>query len=166
MGARHSCRPGAGRGRSIAPAAPGTGATAMKQDLILAIDNGTQSVRALVFDLHGKLVARSQVMIDPYFSKQPGWAEQDPAYYWQSLCRVCQELWRQGTVDKGAIAGVTVTTQRGTMINVDRQGEPLRPAIVWLDQRRIHGLKPVGGLWGVILKLVRMDETVAYFQAE
>ena len=138
----------------------------MKQDLILAIDNGTQSVRALVFDLHGKLVAKSQVMIDPYFSKQPGWAEQDPAYYWQSLCRVCQELWRQGTVDKGAIAGVTVTTQRGTMINVDRQGEPLRPAIVWLDQRRIHGLKPVGGLWGVILKLVRMDETVAYFQAE
>jgi sugar (pentulose or hexulose) kinase len=138
----------------------------MKQDLILAIDNGTQSVRALVFDLHGKLVAKSQVMIDPYFSRQPGWAEQDPAYYWQSLCRACQELWQQGTVDKAALAGVTVTTQRGTMINVDRQGEPLRPAIVWLDQRRTHGLKPVGGLWGVILKLVRMDETVAYFQAE
>ena len=52
----------------------------MTQDLILAIDNGTQSVRALVFDLHGKLVAKSQVMIDPYFSRQPGWAEQDPAY--------------------------------------------------------------------------------------
>ena len=138
----------------------------MKQDLILAIDNGTQSVRALVFDLHGKLVARSQVMIEPYFSPQPGWAEQDPAYYWQSLCRACQELWQQATVDKAAIVGVTVTTQRGTVINVDRQGEPLRPAIVWLDQRRTHGLKPVGGPWGVILRLVRMDETVAYFQAE
>ena len=44
------------------------------KDLILAIDNGTQSVRALVFDLHGNLLARSQVILEPYFSQQPGWA--------------------------------------------------------------------------------------------
>ena len=52
------------------------------------------------------------------------------------------------------------------MINVDRDGQPLRPAIVWLDQRRTEGLKPVGGLWGLAFKAVRMSDTVAYFQGE
>ncbi len=47
----------------------------MKQEQILAIDQGTQSVRALVFDLQGNLVAVSQVMLEPYFAAQPGWAE-------------------------------------------------------------------------------------------
>ena len=44
-------------------------------ELILAIDNGTQSVRALIFDLRGSLVAKARVPIEPYFSRQPGWAE-------------------------------------------------------------------------------------------
>ena len=55
------------------------------KDLVLAIDNGTQSVRALVFDLRGNLLAKSQVVIEPYFSRQPGWAEQHPDTWWQNL---------------------------------------------------------------------------------
>ena len=50
----------------------------MGGDHILAIDNGTQSVRALLFDLKGNLVDKSQVPLEPYFSEQPGWAEQHP----------------------------------------------------------------------------------------
>lgn len=138
----------------------------MKKEQILAIDQGTQSVRALVFDLHGKLLAKSQVILEPYFSEQPGWAEQHPTYYWQQLCQACQGLWEQPAVVKEALVGVALTSQRGTMINVDRDGKVLRPAITWLDQRRTTGLKPVGGLWGLGFKLVGMAETVAYAQAE
>ncbi|MBU0490740.1 MAG: FGGY-family carbohydrate kinase [Chloroflexi bacterium] len=138
----------------------------MTDPLILAIDNGTQSVRALLFDLHGNLVAKSRVPIEPYVSPQPGWAEQDPAYYWDNLCMACQQLWSLTDVPKSAIAGVALTTQRATMINLDKDGQPLRPAIVWLDQRRTEGLPPVSGRWGLIFKLVRMTETVAYLQAE
>ena len=87
-------------------------------------------------------------------------------YYWESLCQACRQLWQQTDVPKEAIAGVALTTQRATMVNVDRDGQPLRPAIVWLDQRRTEGLRPIGGLWGLGFKLVRMSETVAYFQAE
>ena len=76
---------------------------------ILAIDNGTQSVRALLFDLAGNIVATSQVMLDPYFSTQPGWAEHDPEDYWQSLCRACQGLWTQPGVRRESVAGVAVT---------------------------------------------------------
>ncbi len=133
---------------------------------ILAIDQGTQSVRALVFDIRGNLVAKSQVHLKSYNSPQPGWAEQDPEYYWQSLCQACQQLWQQPGVHKEALAGIALTSQRGTMINVDQRGEALRPAILWLDQRRTSGLAPVGGIWGAAFKLVGMAETITYFQAE
>jgi sugar (pentulose or hexulose) kinase len=135
-------------------------------DHILAIDSGTQSVRALLFDLRGQLVARSKIEIEPYFSKHPGWAEQDPGLYWEALCRACHTLWQATDLSQGAIAGVALTTQRATMVNVDGEGRPLRPAMVWLDQRRTEGLKPVGGLWGMAFRLVGMTQTVAYLQAE
>ena len=138
----------------------------MGGDHILAIDNGTQSVRALVFDLKGNLIHKSQVPLESYFSEQPGWAEQRPGYYWESLCQACQRLWAEMELPRDAIAGVALTTQRATMVNLDRAGEPLRPAIVWLDQRRTSGLKPLGGLWGLAFKLARMTGTVSYLQAE
>ncbi|HHY57057.1 MAG TPA: carbohydrate kinase [Chloroflexi bacterium] len=136
------------------------------RDQLLAIDNGTQSVRALLFDLQGNLLAKSQVYIEPYFARQSGWAEQNPEYYWSALCQACQGLWTKPGARKEAIAGVALTTQRATVVNVDKQGKPLRPAIVWLDQRRTPGLPPLGGLWGVAFQLARMTETIAYIQAE
>ena len=135
-------------------------------DHILAIDHGTQSVRALLFDLRGQLVAKERVEIEPYVSPRPGWAEQDPMYFWRSVCSACQGLWERPDVHKSSVAGVALTTQRATMINVDRDGMPLRPAILWLDQRRTEGLPPVGGAWGLAFRLIRMRDTIAYFQAE
>lgn len=138
----------------------------MQKDHILAIDNGTQSIRAMVFDLQGNLVAKNRIPILPYHSPAPGLAEQDPSVFWQGVCRACQGLWRFPGVSRDRIAGVALTTQRSTLINLDRDGNPLRPAIVWLDQRRTEGLKPVGGLWGLAFMLTGMTDTVAYLQAE
>jgi len=139
----------------------------MMRDLLLAIDNGTQSIKALVFDLEGRLVA-SQIVpfTPPYYSSNPGWAEQDPEVFWDCLSRACRGLWDEGHVDTGRIAGVSLTTQRGTVINVDDRGRPLRPCIHWLDQRKTHGQLPIGGLWGALFKLIHMGDTIAYFQAE
>jgi sugar (pentulose or hexulose) kinase len=138
----------------------------MKKDVLLAIDNGTQSVRALLFDLHGNLVDKVRIPINSYYSDQPGWAEQDPEYFWEKLCFACQTLWAQTHISKEAIVGVSLTTQRATIVNVDKNGDSLRPAIVWLDQRRTDGLMPVGGLWGLGFKLAGMSETAAYLQSE
>jgi sugar (pentulose or hexulose) kinase len=135
-------------------------------DRLLAIDNGTQSLKALVFDPEGQLLAKEQVLFTPYFSNQPGWAEQDPEVFWQALCRACQGLWKNQGIDRQSIAGVALTTQRGTVVNVDASGRPLRPAMLWLDQRKAYGLPPVGGPWGIIFKLARLSQTVAYLQAE
>ena len=138
----------------------------MSPENLLAIDVGTQSTRALLFDLQGNLLAKSRVVIEPYFSTSPGLAEQDPQVFWKAVCDACQQLWAMPGVDKTSVAGVALTTQRSTLINLDKQGVPLRPAIHWLDQRRTPGLTPVGGLWGFLFKLAGMSETVAYLQAE
>jgi sugar (pentulose or hexulose) kinase len=106
-----------------------------ESQLILAIDNGTQSVRALAFDLSGALVGKGMVALKPYSSPRPGWAEQDPEHFWDCVGQACARLW-DGGVDPGRIAGVVVTTQRATVIDLDAEGRPLRPAIIWTDQRR------------------------------
>ena len=58
--------------------------------LLLSIDSGTQSVRALVFDLRGNLVAISKVALDPLSAPEPGWAEQDVEVTWQRTCDACE----------------------------------------------------------------------------
>lgn len=107
-----------------------------KDDAVFVIDAGTQSIRAAIVDLKGTIRDIVKTPIEPYFSEHPGWAEQDPEYYWSVLCATCKKLLRAMSVDVGAVRGVTITSQRGTVINVDRNGKPLRPAITWLDQRK------------------------------
>ena len=136
------------------------------KDLILAIDNGTQSLKALIFDPQGQLQAKEAVTFDPYFSEYPAWAEQHPTVFWKALVQACQGIWNHHHVDKDRLAAVALTTQRGSVVNVDADGTPLRPAIMWLDQRKTYGLRPVGGLWGFIFKMTRLSKTVAYLQQE
>lgn len=132
---------------------------------LLAIDNGTQSVRALLFDPRGKLLAKSRVLIS-YPGETQGVGELAPEIFWQAVCQACQKLWQVPGVDRSSIAAVALTTQRSTLINLDDHGKPLRPAIVWFDQRRTKGLRPVGGLWGLAFMLSGMTDTVNYLMAE
>ncbi|WP_396586329.1 FGGY-family carbohydrate kinase [Bermanella sp. R86510] len=136
----------------------------MPHEFILTIDNGTQSVRALLFDLKGNLHAKGKIEIEPYFSKQPGWAEQDPELYWGSVAKACEELWASTDIPPSQVIGMGVTTQRGTVVNVDKHGKPLRPAIIWLDQRHAEIEKPIKGLWSVLFKLLRLKPVVEGFQ--
>ena len=138
----------------------------MQDPLILAIDNGTQSVRALLFDLRGELVAKSQVHLHAYFSTQPGWAEHDVEGYWQAVCEACRQLWDMPGADRVRVAGVAVTTQRGTVVNLGKDGKPLRPAITWLDQRRTEQVPPIGALWRAAFKVARVLDTIDYFRGE
>jgi sugar (pentulose or hexulose) kinase len=135
-------------------------------DQLLALDVGTQSVRALLFDPRGTLIASGRVPIEPYVSPRPGWAEQDPEVWWAALGEACRRLWAEPAARPDAVAGVALTTQRVTIVVADEDGRPLRPAIVWLDQRQTEGLKPIGGRWGVAFLAAGVTETVARFQAD
>jgi sugar (pentulose or hexulose) kinase len=137
-----------------------------EKSYLLAIDNGTQSVRALLFDLDGNLIGKGKVELRAYYSSQPGWAEQDPEYYWTCLGEACHKLWAQLDIDRSLIRGVSLTTQRGTVINVDEHGQPLRPAILWLDQRRAEVRGRIKGPWSWLFKLIGAEATVDYFRAQ
>ena len=138
----------------------------MADRTLLAIDCGTQSLRALLFSDKGILLGRSQIEYTPYVSPKPGWAEQDPEIYWNSLCLACKELKERHPTPFKSIAGVGVTSQRTTMINVDAKGNPLRPAIVWLDQRRAEPHLGGKGLLNLGLKLARLDGLVTGIQTQ
>ena len=78
----------------------------MTADHLLAIDVGTQSARAAVFDRGGQMLACAQELLDPPFTApQPGWAETDPTRYWHALAAACQALWARGDVAPGLLHG-------------------------------------------------------------
>ncbi|MDY0126374.1 MAG: FGGY-family carbohydrate kinase [Anaerolineaceae bacterium] len=138
----------------------------MTKEHLLAIDVGTQSARALIFDLQGNLLFKAQIPLPEYSAPKPGWAELEPILFWESLCQACHKLWAMPGVDKAQIAGVALTTQRNVIINLDKEGQPIRPSIHWSDQRRTAGLPNVGGVWGALFAVSGMTNTIRYLQAE
>jgi len=138
----------------------------MTPDQLLAIDVGTQSVRALVFDRTGQLLARQRVPFDPPFEvPQPGWAERDAGSYWQALVTACQGLWQHGA-EPARIAGLALTTQRGTVVCAREDGTPLRPAIVWPDQRLCSEPPPLGPLWSTLFGLAGAGDLLRHLQRQ
>ena len=103
-------------------------------DLLLVIDEGTTSTRAIIFDSKGKILAVAQHQIDSHYP-QPGWVEQDPEEIWRlTLACVLDVVDRVGGAHR--LAAIGITNQRETIVFWDRRtGEALAPAIVWQDRR-------------------------------
>lgn len=103
-------------------------------DLVLAIDQGTTSSRALVFAPDGRVVATAQEEFTQHFPAD-GWVEHDPQEIWQVTTSVCRAALSQLGQDV-SVAGIGITNQRETTLVWDKQtGEPVYPAIVWQDRR-------------------------------
>ncbi|MDR3237734.1 MAG: FGGY-family carbohydrate kinase, partial [Spirochaetia bacterium] len=131
-------------------------------ECVIAIDAGTQSMRAAAFDMRGEVIDIVKTPMVPYISNKPGWAEQDPEYYWKNLCVTCKKLMREISFHKESIKGVSLTTQRMTFVNVDKDGKPIRPAIVWLDQRKAKPGKWPSAPIDIILRMLGIRESVLY----
>ena len=103
-------------------------------ELILVLDAGTTSTRAIVFDRSGQVRAVAQHAITQHYP-QSGWVEHDASEIWDlTLAAARQVVTEAGGADR--IAGIGITNQRETVVAWDRQsGEPLHHALVWLDRR-------------------------------
>jgi glycerol kinase len=105
------------------------------ETFILALDQGTTSSRALVFDRKGTIRSLAQKEFTQYFPK-PGWVEHDPNEIWSSQVAVAAEAISKLGINGKAIAGIGITNQRETTIVWNREtGKPLCNAIVWQDRR-------------------------------
>ena len=107
----------------------------MDDKLILALDQGTTSSRAILFNHSGEIVKVSQKPFEQIFPK-PGWVEHDPNAIWSSQISVAAEVIAQHGINGESIAAIGITNQRETVVVWDREtSEPIHNAIVWQDRR-------------------------------
>ncbi len=104
-------------------------------DFILALDQGTTSSRAIVFDVAGTAVASAQHPFEQMFP-QPGWVEHDANTIWETQLRSAKEALASAKLSASDIAAIGITNQRETAVVWDRRtGIPIYNAIVWQDRR-------------------------------
>ena len=107
----------------------------MEPDLILAIDQGTTSSRALLFDAAGHVAGQAQREF-PQIFPQPGWVEHDPREILTSVYTTITELLNRGQIDPARIAAIGITNQRETTVVWDKAtGQPIHNAIVWQSRQ-------------------------------
>ena len=120
-------------------------------NLILAIDQGTTSSRAIVFDAKLKPVAVGQREFQQFYPKS-GWVEHDPEEIWASVLATCRAALRKAKAKPQAVSAIGITNQRETVVIWNRRtGKPIHKAIVWQDRRtaefcaalKAKGLEPL-----------------------
>ncbi len=102
---------------------------------VLALDEGTTSARAILFDVEGKIVAVAQHEITQSYP-QSGWVEHDPLEIWSAQIGTVSEVIARAQIRPSDVAAIGITNQRETTVVWNRQtGQPIYPAIVWQDRR-------------------------------
>ncbi|MCS7298022.1 MAG: FGGY family carbohydrate kinase [Bacteroidia bacterium] len=105
------------------------------KNLLLAIDEGTSSARAIIFSLRGEILGLGRRRIQLHYPR-PGWVEQEPEEIWEAQYEAVKEAFQTAGVSATDIAAVGITNQRETIIAWDdRTGRPYGRAIVWQDRR-------------------------------
>jgi glycerol kinase len=104
-------------------------------DYVLALDQGTTSSRAIVFDRSGNIIAVAQKEFQQFYPK-PGWVEHDAVEIWATQAGVAVEALAEARIRPQDVAAIGITNQRETTVVWDREtGEPIHHAIVWQDRR-------------------------------
>lgn len=107
----------------------------MTNPFILAIDQGTTSTRAILFDHQMQVATSAQREFAQHFPRS-GWVEHDPADLWQTTLATCRQAMDEAGIEAGQIAALGITNQRETTVVWDKTtGEPVSNAIVWQDRR-------------------------------
>lgn len=133
--------------------------------LVLTFDIGTQSLRAVLVDDEGNISMKAQKSFDiPYFSVNPGWAEQKGEFYWENICQASLQLKEMAGPLWENIQAVSITTIRDTDICVDKDGIPVRPAILWLDKREAEIDEPFPPYNQVLFSASGMSNTARFIR--
>ena len=108
----------------------------MSGRFVIGIDDGTQSIRMILYDEKGKIINSATAKHAPLIVTQPGWAEHDSHDLWESFCRASNELMGKFSGKVQDIVGIGLSSQRDTIVAVDQNCNMLHNPISWLDNRR------------------------------
>lgn len=132
-----------------------------RNPLVLTLDFGTQSVRIALIDKQGEIVYLIKRAYNPtYFSLKKGYAEQHADFYWDNLIECLKKLAVESKEKLKDIIAMTVTTFRDSAVFLDENNKPLRPVILWLDQRLAEAKEKLPLLHRLAFKIVGMSDTV------
>jgi sugar (pentulose or hexulose) kinase len=104
----------------------------MNKSLVIGIDSSTTACKAIAWDRNGRATAKGRASY-PLLQPQPNWYEQDAEQWWRGACIAIGQVLDQ--IDVARVEALCVTHQRESFAPVDERGRPLRPAILWLDER-------------------------------
>ena len=128
---------------------------------ILTLDFGTQSVRVSLIDKSGNIDVIVKEQYKPaYISKENGYAEQDPDFYWELAKKCLGDIAENHKDLLPSIIGATITTFRDSSVQLDKDLKPIRPCILWLDQRMAEAKEKMPALHRLAFKLVGMNNTI------
>ncbi len=155
----------------------------MAEQYLMGIDIGTQSTRAALLDLDGKVAASASTAQDMQ-TPRPGWAEQDPQIWWDSTVSNIQRTLRSSDISPDQIAGIGVSGQMHGCVSIDEHGDLLSHGVqLWCDKRsadlveqfktrpdaakayRIAGSPPVANWFGFKIKWVQVHQPEVYEKA-
>ncbi len=112
----------------------------MDDKVVIGLDSSTQSTKAIAWNSNGEALGEGRAPIAMQ-QPRPGYYEQDTNDWWRSACGALRDLCQQ--VDPARIAGIAISNQRETVGFLDPAGQPVRPAIVWLDERASDRIAPL-----------------------
>lgn len=130
------------------------------ETLVLAIDCGTQSLRTIIFNKKGQLLAKVKEEYEPYVSYGPGVCEKDPELYWQSTISCFKRLWQDHPELMDQVEAITVTTMRNTGVFFGKDNKVVRPSLLWLDQREAECPKKLSAHFRVVFKVIGMTPAI------
>ena len=134
---------------------------AQKNPLVLTFDFGTQSLRVALTNKNGEIEGILKRKYDPpYFSNQSGFAEQNPDFYFDNLVEGLKELTKQHKEKLDRIIGATIACFRDSSVQLDKDLKPVRPSILWLDQRMAKAEEKIPTLYSILFKVVGMGDTI------
>ena len=133
----------------------------MEQSLVLTFDVGTQSARCLLVNESGDFEDKEQQKYKvPYLSKQPGWAEQTPDFYFNIIAEMSKKVIERNADKLDRITAVCLTCIRDTVLCLDKDKRPLRDIILWLDEREADEDGQIPAAKRALFSLVGMGESV------
>ncbi|MGM7724508.1 gluconokinase [Metabacillus sp. Hm71] len=120
----------------------------MSQEYVIGLDLGTTSVKAVVFQLNGKVISEADIPITTYYPKR-GWVEQNPAEIEQKAVQAVRDALEQANIQKSEALAIGFSSAMHSLICVDENGEPLSQALIWSDGRsseQAEKLKDTNGI--------------------
>ncbi len=128
----------------------------------MGVDTGTQSVRVVVADISGNIVASDEQVYETYYP-QPGWAEQKPADWWSCFNKAVENVTKSLSMGiRYSIKSISVCSTSSTVLAVDEQGNPMMDAIMWMDTRAVKEMEKINATADPVLEYCGGEDSVEW----